>query len=162
MSTVSKRDPHGWEREFAAPSVALRKLMRASEEVDLAFARRLGLGPTDVAALDRLLEDGPMGPAELGERLGMRSASATALVDRLERAGHVQRRAHPSDRRRIDVVATPRAAGEVWEALGPLLERLEAVAAELPPEAQATVAGYLDRVAEEMRRFARPPAPGPG
>ncbi len=155
MSRVSERNAKAWERSFASPSVALRHLMRASEEVDVAFARRLGLGPTDVAALDRLLEDGPMGPAELGELLGMRSASATALVDRLERAGHVERHPHASDRRRIDVVATPHAAAEAWQALGPLLERLEAVAAELSAEEQAVVTGYLRRVAEEMRAYAR-------
>ncbi len=152
---MSSEAPGSWERGFAAPSVALRKLLRASEEVDLAFARRLGLGTTDVAALDRLLEDGPMGPAELGEHLGMRSASATALVDRLERAGHVERRPHASDRRRIAVVATPHAAGEAWRALGPLLERVERVAAELSPAEQAVVAGYLDRIAEEMRGYVR-------
>jgi len=154
MSSVSP-EPGAWERQFAAPSVALRKAMRAAEEVDLAFARRLGLGSTDVAALDRLLEDGPMGPAELGEALGMRSASATALVDRLERVGHVQRRPHASDRRRVDVVATPHAAQEAWTALGPLFERIERVAAELSLEEQHVVAGYLDRIADEMRAYVR-------
>jgi DNA-binding MarR family transcriptional regulator len=48
---------------------------------------RLGIGDTDMTALEHLFANGPLGPVELGEKLGLRSASATALVDRLEAAG---------------------------------------------------------------------------
>jgi DNA-binding MarR family transcriptional regulator len=39
----------------------------------------------------------------------MTTASVTSLLDRLQRAGHVVRRQHPSDRRKVVVELTPRA-----------------------------------------------------
>jgi DNA-binding MarR family transcriptional regulator len=115
-------------------------------------AEAFSLDNTDVIALDHL-GAGPLGPVELGDRLVMRSASATALVDRLETAGHVQRQPHPSDRRRLTVVPTTSAIRQVVEALGPLLADLDAAAAELPPDQQQAVARYLERVAHALHSY---------
>ena len=131
----------------------MRRVVRRSEEANLALARHLGLSATDVAALDHLLTDGPLGPAQLADRLGMRSASATALVDRLEAAGHVARHRHPSDRRRLEVVPTAHARQETLRALQPLLEEIEAAGAGLTAAERATVVGYLDRVAEILDAY---------
>lgn len=96
---------------------------------------------------------GAKGP-ELGNRLGgMRSASATALVDRLESAGHVERRRHPSDRRRLVVVPTEQAFKTGQEAFSPLEVGLEEAAGELTDEECAVVARYLDRVVEKINSF---------
>jgi len=140
---------------FSSPSWALREHGKANEEVSLAMARALHLGPNDLAALDHLLEGGPLGPAELAERLGIRSASATALVDRLEAMGHVRREPHPSDRRRVAVVPTEHAVREAWGWLLPLIRRIDAVADELSPEEQRVIVEYLRRVTEVMRAYAR-------
>jgi DNA-binding MarR family transcriptional regulator len=139
-------------------SDALRDVMRASHEASLGLARRLELGLNDVAALDLLSLVGPLGPVELGERLGMRSASATALVDRLEAAGHVERRRDSTDRRRVTVVPTDHAQHEAMAAMEPMLAGLAAAARELTPEQAETVARYLRRVAETLHAYgaARP------
>jgi len=132
----------------------LRKLAWAQFELNLALARALGMGPNDVWALERLRVEGPLGPVELGNRLGgMRSASATALVDRLEAAGHVERKRHPSDRRRLVVVPTGQADEAGEEAFAPLAAGLEEAAADLTPEERAAVARYLDRVMEAIHSF---------
>ncbi len=55
-----------------------------------AVAARLGLHVTDLTSL-RLLEKGPLAAGELGEQLGLTGAAATALIDRLERAGYAVR-----------------------------------------------------------------------
>jgi len=95
-----------------------------------------------------------LGPVELGHRLGgMRSASATALVDRLEAAGHVERRRHPSDRRRLVVVPTDQAEEAGEEAFAPLTVGLDEAAADLSPEERVAVARYLDRVTEAIGSF---------
>ena len=97
-------------------------------------AKRLNMGVNDVAAMDQLIfVPEPLGPVELGNRLGMRSASATALVDRLERAGHLRRDPHPSDRRRQTLAPTEHAIAEVAVALRPLIEGVSAAASELTP-----------------------------
>lgn len=132
----------------------LRRLAWAQFGLNLALARVLGLGSNDVWALERLRVEGPLGPVELGHRLGgMRSASATALVDRLEEAGHVERRRHPSDRRRLVVVPTERAEEAGDEAFAPLAAGLEEAAADLTPDERAAVARYLDRVTDAMNSF---------
>lgn len=132
----------------------LRRLAWAQFGLNLALARALGLGANDVWALERLRVEGPLGPVELGHRLGgMRSASATALVDRLEAAGHVERRRHPSDRRRLVVVPTDQAEEAGEEAFAPLTAGLERAAADLSPEERVAVARYLDRVTEAIGAF---------
>lgn len=50
----------------------------------------------------------PLTPAELAERTGVTRATITGLVDTLERAGYVTRRAHPNDRRMMSVGLTAR------------------------------------------------------
>lgn len=137
------------------PALAVQDLVRASGEATTGLARRVGVGVTDVTALDHILAQPGAGPTEIGHRLGIRSASATTLVDRLEAAGHVRRAPHPSDRRRQTVEVTEHATAEVLTHLRPLLDRIdEAAAALTPAEAEATVR-FLTRVAEAMRAYAR-------
>ena len=70
-----------------------------------AFAVRNHLHPTDWSALLAVIQGDrvgtPLTPGELGERLGISSGATTAVVDRLERAGHVRRERDERDRRRL-------------------------------------------------------------
>jgi len=134
---------------------AIREVLRANSEATQILAHRLGIGVTDATALDHLLSsaDG-LGPTELGHRLGIRSASATTLVDRLEATGHARRVPHPSDRRRQTVVATDRARDEVLGALAPLFRRVEYAAARLTPEQASATTEFLREVAAAMRDYA--------
>ncbi|MEU4427440.1 MarR family transcriptional regulator [Actinoplanes sp. NPDC024001] len=136
-------------------AVAIRELLRANDEATQGLARRLGVGVTDAVALDHLLSssDG-LGPTELGHRLGIRSASATTLVDRLQSAGHAHRIPHPSDRRRQTVVATESAYAQVLGALAPLFAGVEQAAARLEPEQAAATVAFLREVAAVMRDYA--------
>ncbi|MFC6567029.1 MarR family winged helix-turn-helix transcriptional regulator [Actinoplanes utahensis] len=130
-------------------------MLRANGEATHGLARRLGVGVTDAIALDHLLSspDG-LGPTELGHRLGIRSASATTLVDRLEAAGHAERVRHPSDRRRQTVVAGNRTRQQAAEALHPLIQRIEAAAARMAPDEVTAATAFLHEVAEAMRDYA--------
>jgi len=135
-------------------SERVRALARSLVAFNAAAARDLGLAPSDVWALEHLFVEGPLGPAEIAGRLGMTTASATALVDRLERAGHVERRPHPTDRRRLAVVPTAHAAAATYAAIAPMVEGMEAVGAALTPEERAVVARYLDGAIAVFRGFA--------
>lgn len=90
---------------------------------------------------------------ELGNRLGIRSASATALVDRLVRAGHLARTPHPQDRRRVALQVTDRGYDEVSAALRPMLAGIEQAIDRLTPEQAAATATFLQEVAEVMREY---------
>ncbi len=133
---------------------ALRDMLRIAGDTRAALARRLGIGATDAAAIDHLVASTePLGPVELGNRLGIRSASATSLVDRLVQAGHVARAPHPRDRRRLCLQVTDHAAAQVVEALRPMLAGAERAVARLSPEQAAATAAFLREMAEVMREY---------
>lgn len=140
--------------DLSEVSWALREVNRLTDAVNGAVTRRLGVGHNETLALDILLQSPEaMGPVELGNHLGIRSASATALVDRLESSGHVRRVRHPTDRRRLIVETTDSARRDVLAALLPLLTDVEAIAQELSADEAAVVTRYLRGVAGAMRRF---------
>lgn len=94
-----------------------------------------------------------------GRRLGMSSASATVLVDRLEQAGYVRRERDPDDRRRIVLTVTDTAERESRTAVRPLIEAITAIGDDLDEPTRQAIAAYLDRVAEAMRLFSEPSPP---
>nr|WP_231956973.1 MULTISPECIES: MarR family transcriptional regulator [unclassified Actinoplanes] len=136
-------------------ALAIRDMLQANGEATHSLAARLGIGVTDAVALDHLIASGDgLGPTELGQRLGIRSASATTLVDRLQAAGHAERVPHPSDRRRQSVVVTDQTYRQVLEALAPLFDRVEQAAAQLTDDQAAATAAFLHQVAAAMREYA--------
>ncbi|MGW4525319.1 MarR family winged helix-turn-helix transcriptional regulator [Amycolatopsis sp. NPDC004378] len=140
---------------------ALRELLALARDVELALARRLGLGPTDVQALQHLAFGEPMGTVGLADALKIRSASATVLVDRLEAAGHVRRGPHPSDGRRVTLVVSDAARAEVRAALAPLVDAITRLTDGLDPGRAETVARFLGDTTAILRAYAaEPPDPG--
>src|SRR3712207_9010256 len=85
-------------------ALLLRRLTVELDAVGERFAQLHGLNRTDVRALVAIMDAARRGEAltagRLGEAVDLRSASVTALVDRLERVGHVRRVRGPEDRRR--------------------------------------------------------------
>lgn len=133
---------------------ALREVLRVAGDTRSALARRLGIGATDAAAIDHLVSSSePLGPVDLGNRLGIRSASATALVDRLVQAGHVERTPHPHDRRRLCLRVTEQAVTEVLAALRPMLVGVERAVDRLTPEQAEATTAFLREVADVMRNY---------
>ena len=53
-----------------------------------------------------LYEDDRVTARELGERTTLDSATLTGILDRLEKAGFIERRPHPEDRRALQVCLT--------------------------------------------------------
>ncbi|MFD2763423.1 MarR family winged helix-turn-helix transcriptional regulator [Micromonospora eburnea] len=66
----------------------------------------LGLTPAAARALHALDPDRPLPARDLAEQLGCDRSNVTALVDRLEQAGLVERRVDPADRRQKTLVVT--------------------------------------------------------
>jgi DNA-binding MarR family transcriptional regulator len=149
---IESRERTRWAA--AEPTWALWEVMRAATDAGYVLAERLGLPYNDVRALGVLTEsEEPVGPVELGHRLGMRSASATELVDRLERTGHVRRVRHPRDRRRVILELTDTGWHAVMAELGPLLARFDRVAEDIGAEGSAVVVSYLRAIANEQRAY---------
>jgi DNA-binding MarR family transcriptional regulator len=121
-----------------------------------AMARRTGLGLSEMSALEHLQHaHGGLTPTELGKRLSLSSGAITALVDRLERTGHVERRPNPADRRSSVVLPVPEGLEEAGRHLRPVAAELLEKSAELTDEERAAVGRYLEVVTEVFRRHAR-------
>ncbi|OZM73035.1 MarR family transcriptional regulator [Amycolatopsis antarctica] len=137
-------------------------LLRAvTVDFDLAagrFAARNGLHATDLRALIALLDAGragvPATPGRLGRELGLRSASTTALLDRLEGLGHIRRERDPGDRRRVLLTVDENAIALGEAFFGSLIDGVIAAAGELDDVGIATVRRFLLSVRDVARDHA--------
>lgn len=132
---------------------ARRAVLVRHGDVVRALASRLSMSTTDVSALEHLIQEPMLGPVELAQRLGITTASSTVLVDRLERAGHLVRRPHPSDRRRRVLEVTPHGLTEVLGVLAPLFQALAQHDLSFSPAEQSTVERYLRGLVAVYDRF---------
>lgn len=141
-------------REFRqTPTLrALRELLDASSGVPAHLARRANLSHSELRALE-LLQRSPHGPVELGHALGVTSAAASGIVDRLESRGHVVRRAHVTDRRRTQVELTNSGREEVVGYLMPMFVALAQLDASFTDLERAVVERYLRGAIDAVRRI---------
>jgi DNA-binding MarR family transcriptional regulator len=142
----------------------LRLNNRAAEDLDRALGARMGLRPLEYDAMGAIMdsESDPVGPVELAHRLGISAGSATELVDRLERAGHVARERSTRDRRRVLVVPRDQAVGRLVGELTPLVASLDEFAEEFTPDEQRAIGRFLQGATERMSAHAARLAGSPG
>jgi DNA-binding MarR family transcriptional regulator len=127
------------KRELVHELVAATRASQvATDKMDDAGSRALGVNRTDGRCLDVIQQTGQISAGELAERAGLTSGSVTAVVDRLEAKGFVRRVADPGDRRKVLLEVTDemqRRAAELWGPLAhrgiPELEKLTASEIEL-------------------------------
>ena len=100
---------------------ALQRYQRSVQAFDDAVGRALGLGPADLRCLD-WLADGPKSAGALATATGLRPAATTALLDRLEAKGLVERVRDEADRRRVLVRMTEHGLRSTWAMYGPLVD----------------------------------------
>lgn len=135
----------------------LRRLQTAMGDAETALAGRLGIGPTDLAAMTHLTFAGePIGPRDLSGRLGITPGATTELVDRLERAGHLERRRDTVDRRRVQLHPSSATLDQVVGELQPLLRGLDRAAADLDDHDRGVVLRYLADALGAYEAFASP------
>jgi DNA-binding MarR family transcriptional regulator len=135
----------------ASPNSVKQQLHRfgmESTRLRAAICRSAGIAESELDALEHLEESGPLTQRELGERLLLSSGGVTVLVDRLERAGWVRRRPHPSDRRAVVVELAPGALDQVPEALVEFHQAIESAAARVAPEHRDALARFLEEVSQ--------------
>jgi DNA-binding MarR family transcriptional regulator len=97
---------------------------------------------------------GRLTPSVLGNMLRLTSGGTTAMVQRLERAGHVEREPHPVDGRSTLLRLTAKAEQDAIEAFAPLVADLDALADALPEDERALVGRFLDGIADAAERHA--------
>ncbi|PSL38615.1 DNA-binding MarR family transcriptional regulator [Labedella gwakjiensis] len=151
VASVRERYAAQLPPDFPEPS-PIPMLIRDIYQLSQRFERRLGatlaVNTTDLAAMEHLMENGPMTPSELATRLEMSTAATTHVIDRLVAVGHVQRQPHPVDRRKIVVIPAPASVARAFTELAPMIAGVGAAADVYDPEEQAVIAGFLRSVVE--------------
>ncbi|MGW2930337.1 MarR family transcriptional regulator [Streptomyces sp. NPDC001156] len=156
------------DRAHQGPGMEIVHLLRAvAVELGLhsaRFANLNGMHPTDVRALIALMDASRAGQdmtaGRLGALLGLNSAGTTAVVDRLERLGHVRRVRDGRDRRRVLVEVDERAVELGQEFFGPLIGQAVELLQGYDERELAAVRGFLDGVRKAAADQGRPTAAG--
>jgi len=140
-------------------ALLLRRLNVELDAVGQRFATVHGLGRTDVRALVAIMDAARRGEAltagTLGQAVELSSASVTALVDRLERFGHVRRVRDAADRRRVGLEMTDSAMAAGGEFFGGLKRDLLAAMADYSEDELAVVRRFLEQVTDVVAAHAR-------
>ena len=132
--------------------LVLRRLTIELDAVGEHFAAQHGLGRTDVRALIAVMDAARAGSAltagALGAAVGLSSASVTALVDRLERAGHLHRVRDTTDRRRVVLEMSEATMAAGAEFFGGLQRDLMVAMADFTDDQLAVVRRFLGEMTD--------------
>ncbi|MFI6329610.1 MarR family winged helix-turn-helix transcriptional regulator [Micromonospora chersina] len=133
----------------------LRRYSTEAQHVGHAFAGLHGLNATDlhalIAVMDAELVGDPITPGRLGEVLNLSSGSVTALVDRLERGGHIRRDRDTADRRKVFLHYADRGATLARDFFGPLGRRTDDVMGRFSDDELAVVHRFMAEMVVSMR-----------
>ena len=108
-----------------------------------ATAKRMSLETSELAALEHLQAAGPMTQKRLGERLSISPGAVTAMIDRLESRGYVERIPNPEDRRSALVLITKAGLEESVRHLWSYIEDMKGVEEGFSEEEQDVIARFL-------------------
>lgn len=136
---------------------ALQDLRIDMENVTERIARSAGLNPRDLGVLDTLHARGPATPTELAERTGITATTLASALLRLQRGGHVQRTAHPTDGRSSVLTISADTARRLRELYAPFDSNLRGTVDRLPPGHGRVVLDFLHEVRASINE-----APGSG
>jgi DNA-binding MarR family transcriptional regulator len=137
MATTTARD-----QELAG---ALVQTMHRLQDLHAETSRPLGLTPQQAHLLCVLL-GGPLGMTELSRILSIERSSLTSMVDRLERRDLVIRTANPADRRASHIELTSAGRALAHDAHDAVVDRIEALTADLPTTARRTLTTTLQTI----------------
>ena len=141
----------------------LRRFNIASDRFVEIFSAAHGLHRTDMNALayisaaERTDPPAPLSPGQLGAELNLSSPATSALLDRLERVGHVRRERDTADRRRVVLHTEAQGMQVAVDFFVPLGRALRAVMDDFGPDELATVQRFLEAAVaavEDARRAA--------
>jgi DNA-binding MarR family transcriptional regulator len=117
-----------------------------------AVGRLLGLSAAERKCLDVLDRLGPVTAGRIAEHTGLTTGAITGMIDRLARAGYVERRPNPADRRSVLVALCADNPSDhvLPKVFGPLAADMTELTSGFTPEQLATVATYLARTTEVL------------
>jgi DNA-binding MarR family transcriptional regulator len=127
----------------------------ASDKMDDAFCRLVGINLTDGRCIDLLDVHGAMTAGELAQAASLSPGAVTTVLDRLERLDLVNRTRDEADRRRVLVDITPQARELAWSMYGPIAGYAREYLDALTDEEIEVINRFLEMATEINERRAR-------
>jgi DNA-binding MarR family transcriptional regulator len=123
-----------------------------------AIGERLGVSGTDMECLGLIFLKGLVTPSEVSRYTGLSSGATTALLDRLERSGLIERRRNPNDRRSSHIVLVEATAKRIAPLFDSLREAQDQIMARYSEVELEIIADFFTRSVamwdEERRKLA--------
>lgn len=122
-----------------------------------AVGQLLGLSAAERKCLDILDRLGPVSAGRIAEHTGLTSGAVTGMIDRLSRAGYLDRTPNPADRRSVLITLRPNTPrDELLPAVfGPLGQDLVEVASHFDADQLAAVSEWITRTTEVLHHHTR-------
>ncbi|MDQ0145283.1 MarR family winged helix-turn-helix transcriptional regulator [Pseudarthrobacter niigatensis] len=139
--------------EFGHPLLRILQefTLEANRYVDAAGDRK-DMHRTDMNALAVIMRHTARGnvvtPGLLRKELNLSSPATTALIDRLDSAGHVVRERHSTDRRQVQLKMTPKAFREGGAIFAPLAKHMGSALAGFSESELDTVTRFMTAMIE--------------
>jgi DNA-binding MarR family transcriptional regulator len=159
MATVDPAASSYWygsgddEHTAAALLAALREYRAAEADLQRRTRAQMRLSDNELLAVGIVSRSAQAGdllqPGELARQLGLSTSSVTGLIDRLEKAGYVERRPHPSDRRKLALAPTSHA--DARTTLSGVHEGIIRAVQELAPDEIAGAMKFLEHMTRSVR-----------
>jgi DNA-binding MarR family transcriptional regulator len=144
-------------QEPREPADLIRRWVQASDMRSLAewrrFVRGAGLSMPQLSLLMRLYHGGGCGVHDLGRGLGVSSAAASQMVDRLVQAALVERQESPEDRRVRRVQLSTRGRQLVDRGIRRRYRWVDELVGELGADEKASVRKVLPALIEAETRL---------
>ena len=133
---------------------AVRANQNATDQMDDAAARGMGVNRTDARCLDVVAQFGPITAGRLAAAAGLTTGAVTAVIDRLVAKGYLRRVADPGDRRRVMVEVTEELEQIAGRFYGPLAEQAAPFLSGYSNSELELIADFLRRSTEIIERRA--------
>ena len=125
----------------------MRRSMQDMRELN----RQTGLSMSQISTLFRIYRGGDCGVSDIGDDLGVTSAAASQMVDRLVHLGLLERSEDPKDRRNKPLKLTTQGQEVVCEIIDARQRWLEDLTAALTPDQQQAIVLALTALTHAAR-----------
>lgn len=125
----------------------MRKMSAYSVLFSHLIAEQVGIHSTDLEATDMLSWTGPITAGRLADLTGLTTGAVTALIDRLEAAGFVQRERDPNDKRRVIIQPIAERADDVAPLYEPIVREMIDLCAQYNERDLALILDFATRAA---------------
>ena len=106
---------------------------------------KLGVNATDMECLGFLLSKRISTPTELAKYTGLSSGATTAMLDRLEKGGFIERRPNPDDRRGTLIVLAKSGAEKVAPWFAPVGKAQDALISNYSEKELELISGFFEQ-----------------